>query len=114
MSADCGDPPDTEVETEEPTDSASTVETNRRDVVVPTDLYKIITVFSTLIAILSVVGGFILLDTATNRTLAAPSEVDLPLAILGVGAIVLGAAVYAFATRFRTAGMGSDKDNPDE
>ncbi|PSP62477.1 hypothetical protein BRC77_09860 [Halobacteriales archaeon QH_8_64_26] len=72
-----------------------------------------VTVFSTLIAIAAVVGGFVLLDTATNRTLAAPSEVDLPLAIAGVGSIALGAAVYAFASRFRTQGMGSPNSDAD-
>ena len=85
----------------------------RRDVVVPRELYKIVTVFSTLIAIVAVVGGFVLLDTATNRTLAAASEVNLPLAIGGVGLIVLGAATYAFASRFRTQGMGSPNNDAD-
>jgi uncharacterized integral membrane protein len=89
-------------------------ERSQRDVVVPRELYKIVTVFSTLIAIVAVVGGFVLLDTATNRTLAAASEVNLPLAIAGVGAIVLGAAVYAFASRFRTRGMGSPNNDADE
>ena len=84
-----------------------------REVVVSRELYKIVTVFSTLIAIAAVVGGFVLLDTATNRTLAAPSEVDLPLAIAGVGSIALGAAVYAFASRFRTQGMGSPNSDAD-
>lgn len=81
--------------------------------VVPRELYKVVTVFSTLIAIVAVVGGFVLLDTATNRTLAAASEVNLPLAVLGVGLIVLGAATYAFAARFRTRGMGSPNNDAD-
>jgi hypothetical protein len=84
-----------------------------REVVVSRELYKIVTVFSTLIAIVAVVGGFVLLDTATNRTLAAASEVNLPLAIAGVGSIALGAAVYAFASRFRTQGMGSPNSDAD-
>jgi uncharacterized integral membrane protein len=84
-----------------------------REVIVSRELYKVVTVFSTLIAIGAVVGGFIFLDTATNRTLAAPSEVNLPLAIVGVGSIVLGAAVYAFASRFRTQGMGSPNSDAD-
>jgi hypothetical protein len=84
-----------------------------REVVVSRELYKIVTVFSTLIAIVAVVGGFVLLDTVTNRTLAAASEVNLPLAIAGVGSIALGAAVYAFASRFRTQGMGSPNSDAD-
>jgi hypothetical protein len=84
-----------------------------REVVVSHELYKVVTVFSTLIAIAAVVGGFVLLDTATNRTLAAPSEVNLPLAIAGIGSIALGAAVYAFASRFRTQGMGSPNSDAD-
>ena len=90
-----------------------TLRRGRRDVVVPRELYKVVTVFSTLIAIVAVVGGFVLLDTATNRTLAAASEVNLPLAIGGVGLIVLGAATYAFAARFRTQGMGSPNNDAD-
>jgi uncharacterized integral membrane protein len=100
--------------TSETNDGERAGERSQRDVVVPRELYKIVTVFSTLIAIVAVVGGFVLLDTATNRTLAAASEVNLPLAIAGVGAIVLGAAVYAFASRFRTRGMGSPNNDADE
>jgi hypothetical protein len=86
----------------------------RRDVIVSRELYKVVTVFSTLIAIVAVVGGFVLLDTATNRTLAAASEVNLPLAIGGVGLIALGAATYAFASRFRTREMGSHNSDAGE
>lgn len=97
----------------EPNTEGRTEDRGRRDVVVPRELYKIVTVFSTLIAIVAVVGGFVLLDTATNRTVAAASEVNLPLAIAGVGAIALGAATYAFASRFRTGGMGSPNSDDD-
>jgi len=85
-----------------------------RDVVVPLRLYKTVTVFSTLFAIVFVLGGFVLLDTATDRATADVSEIDPALAILGVAGIVGGAAVYAFSTRFRAEGMGKPKDESDE
>lgn len=87
---------------------------HRRDVVVPMELYKVVTVFSTLFAIVLVVAGMIALDLATNRGAATREEVDLLAAVAGVGAIVGGAAVYAFSTRFRAAGMGNPKDADDE
>ena len=77
-----------------------------REVVVPIRLYKTITVFSSIIAIAAILGGFILLDVATNRTQADPSEVNVALALLGVGLIAFGTVTYAFSTRFRTDGMG--------
>jgi hypothetical protein len=85
-----------------------------RDVVVPERLYKTVTVFSTLFAIVSVVGGFVALDAATNRGAAAPSEVSVPFAVLGVALIAAGGVVYAFASRFRARGMATDKDSDDE
>jgi len=85
-----------------------------RDVVVPLRLYKTVTVFSTLFAIVFVLAGFVLLDVATDRATADVSEIDPGLAILGVAGIVGGAAVYAFSTRFRAEGMGKPKDESDE
>ncbi len=86
----------------------------RREVVVPLRLYKTITVFSTLIAVVGILGGFIVLDVATNRAQADFSEVNIAAAILGVGMIVAGAVTYAFSTRFRTTEMGNAKDDTDE
>ncbi|SIQ99598.1 hypothetical protein SAMN05421858_1067 [Haladaptatus litoreus] len=85
-----------------------------RDVVVPLQLYKIVTVFSTMFAVFTVVGGFIALDFATNRASAPISEVNYPLAIFGLLLIVAGTVVYAFSTRFRAEGMGKSKDDSDE
>ena len=85
-----------------------------RDVVVPLRVYKTVTVFSTLFAVVAVVGGFLLIDEATNRATLPASEIDPAVAIAGIGLIVLGAATYAFSTRFRTAGMGKSKDDADE
>ena len=87
---------------------------SRREVIVPLRLYKTITVFSTLIAISGILVGFILLDVATNRTQADLSEVNILVAVLGIGLIAGGAITYAFSTRFRTAGMGNAKDDADE
>ena len=89
-------------------------ESDERDVVVPMRVYKAVTVFTTLFAVGTVVGGFILLDTATDRGQAAVEEINAVLALLGIGLIVAGAAAYAFSTRFRTPGMGKSKDDTDE
>nr|WP_244605212.1 hypothetical protein [Halorussus halobius] len=72
------------------------------------------TVFSTMFAVAFVVGGFVVLDSATQRAQLSLSEMNLPLAILGVGMIAAGAVVYAFSTRFRAEGMGKPKDDSDE
>jgi hypothetical protein len=83
---------------------------DRREVVVPMRLYKTITVFATLIAVVGVIAGFFLLDAATQRASADLEEVNPLLAVLGLLAILGGGAVYAFSTRFRAEGMGKDKD----
>lgn len=85
-----------------------------RDVVVPDRLYKSVTVFSTLFAVIAVVGGFIALDVATNASRAAASEVNVVMAAFGVLLIATGGLVYAFASRFRASGMAKDKDSGDE
>jgi len=83
---------------------------DRRDVVVPLRVYKAVSVFSTLFAIVTIVAGFVALDSATDRATAALAEVDPLVALLGLGLIALGSAVYAFSTRFRTDGMGGETD----
>ncbi|WP_336338990.1 DUF7315 family membrane protein [Haloarcula brevis] len=83
----------------------------RRDVVVPLRVYKAVTVFSTLFAVISVVAGFILVDVATQRASAPASEIDVPVAIAGIACILAGTVVYAFSTRFRTEEMGKSKDD---
>lgn len=85
-----------------------------RDVVVPLRLYKTVVVFSTFIAVVGVVAGFMVLDAATRRGQAAPEEVDAILALVGLVLIVGGGAVYAFGSRFRAPGMGKAKDDTDE
>jgi len=103
-------------------DSAATASTSAsasddrrgRRVVVPDRVYKTVTVFSTLFAVVAVVGGFVVLDRATNRAQAPVSEIDPLLALVGVAAIFLGAVTYAFSTRFEAEGMGNAKDEPDE
>lgn len=101
-----------------------------RDVVVPLRLYKTVTVFSTLIAILCVVGGFLLLDAATLRAsllrqvveslLAAlgvepaPSVLSAAFAVAGLVVVGLGAAIYVFGTRFRAPGMAGDASEREE
>ena len=95
-----------------PEESAS--EPGGREVVVPMRLYKTVTVFSTLVAVVAILGGFVLLDRGTQRATASPDEVSLPVVALGLALIVGGSAVYAFSTRFRTEGMGKPKDDTDE
>jgi hypothetical protein len=84
------------------------------DVIVPLRLYKTVVVVSTLVAIASVVAGFLVIDAATRAGRAAPDEVNGPLALLGLGLIGAGAAVFAYGSRFRAPGMGKDKDAADE
>jgi hypothetical protein len=96
------------------TDSTADEGPRGRDVEVPLEVYKAVTVFSTLFAVVLVVGGFVLLDEATQRATAAPDEVNVLLAVLGLGAIALGAGTYAFSTRFRAQGMGKSKDEADQ
>lgn len=91
----------------------------RREVLVPLELYKVVTVFSTLIAVGLVVLGFVLLDTGTTMLGRAPAAGESGLvgglvALAGVGVIVGGAAVYVYASRFRTRGMGKSKDDAGE
>ncbi|WP_195837632.1 MULTISPECIES: hypothetical protein [unclassified Halorhabdus] len=99
----------TENETVGPEDTTA----GRRDVVVPLRVYKAVSVFSTLFAILAIVVGFVTLDAATNRGTADLAAVDPLVALVGLGVMVLGAVVYAFSTRFRTAGMGPDGGETD-
>ena len=92
----------------------ATAGSSGREVVVPLRLYKTITVFSTLIAVVSILAGFVILDHATQRATASPEDINLVLALFAVALIVGGSAVYAFSTRFRTAEMGKSKDATDE
>jgi len=113
---------------ERPADTDS--RTGGRDVVVPMRLYKTVTVFSTLIAVVSVVFGFMLLDAATLnvsflggvvRGLLAVAGVTVADGILstlfaaaGLGIIGFGAGVYVIGTRFRAEGMGKSQEDSDE
>ncbi len=99
------------------------------DVVVPMELYKVVTVFSTLIAVFCVVFGFILLDAATldasllRRALvdlfaavgltASEGAFEIGFAIAGIAFIGVGAGTYVMGTRFRAEGMGNPKDDAD-
>jgi hypothetical protein len=99
-----------------------------REVVVPLRTYKAVTVFSTLIAIVSVLFGFAFLDAATAEAGPLPVlfdllDVSLPigpdaaglvLVLFGLTLIGLGAAVYVLGTRFRTTGMRNAQDDSDE
>lgn len=91
-------------------------DSDARSVVVPDRVYKAVTVFSTLFAIVTVVGGFVVLDAATQRATVALSEVDPLLALAGIGLVVVGAVTYAFSTRFEAEGMGNGnaKNEADE
>jgi hypothetical protein len=93
-------------------------------------LYKTITVFSTLIAVVTVVAGFFLLDAATLQVsflraliagllgavgLSVPKGLlSTVLAVVGLLVIAFGAGVYTLATRFRAEGMGNAQEAADE
>lgn len=90
-------------------------------------LYKTVTVFSTLIAVVSVVFGFLLLDAATLQVgifrrlttwmfgiaglQPATGTLDVLLALAGLGAMAFGAGVYVLGTRFRTQEMGKSQED---
>ncbi|PSQ16137.1 hypothetical protein BRD00_12075 [Halobacteriales archaeon QS_8_69_26] len=76
-------------------------------------VYKRVTVVSTLVAMVCIVGGFALLDRATNRATLPVDEVNPWLALAGLGLIAFGGLTYAYSTRFRAAGMGSSKTDED-
>ena len=84
-----------------------------RDVEVPFEVYKAVTVFSTLFAVGAVLVGFVLLDWGTNRATADLSDVNVLITLAGLASIAIGAATYAFSTRFRARGMGNAKDGAD-
>jgi divalent metal cation (Fe/Co/Zn/Cd) transporter len=96
-----------------PDDPSAGDDSIRRGVPVPMAIYKVVTVFSMLIAILLVVGGFSVVDTATDRGTAAPGEVDVVVALAGVALVLLGGVVYVFSTRFRAEEMENAKDDAD-
>ena len=101
-----------------------------RDVIVPMPLYKVVTVFSTLIAVVGVVFGFMLLDAATLNVSflgglirgllsflgvsVAESVLSTVLAALGLAIIAFGAGVYVIGTRFRARGMGKSQEDSNE
>ncbi|EMA69729.1 hypothetical protein C461_02341 [Halorubrum aidingense JCM 13560] len=101
-----------------------------REVVVPFRLYKAVTVFSTLAAVVAYFVGFTLIDAATlqisfvrttivyllNSAGLYPSDDVLvaTLAITGIGFIIAGTAVYVLGTRFRGRGMGKSQDDASE
>ena len=94
-------------------DDASESGLRGRDVKVPFEVYKAVTVFSTLFAVGAVVVGFVLLDWGTERATADLSDVNVVITLAGLASIALGAATYAFSTRFRARGMGNAKDGAD-
>ncbi|MGZ0747750.1 DUF7315 family membrane protein [Haloparvum sp. AD34] len=101
-----------------------------REVVVPLRLYKTITVFSTLIAVVGFILGFILIDAATLQVSLLRSVVvailstvglvpsqDVLTALLALGGLSLiagGAVVYVVGTRFRAQGMGKSQEDSRE
>jgi len=107
--AERGDP---ESDTDEDVTDA-TGGSRRRDVEVPFEVYKAVTVFSTLFAVGAVVFGFVLLDWGTERATADLSDVNVAITLAGLACIALGAGTYAFSTRFRARGMGNAKDGAD-
>ena len=112
------------------TDMTTESESGRRDIVVPMRVYKTVTVFSTLLAVVSVVIGFLFLDAATLnvslvgdlvRFILVILNISIPesvlsslFAVIGLGSIGLGAGVYVIGTRFRAQGMGKSQEDASE
>jgi hypothetical protein len=111
------------------------VQGGRREVEVPQSLYKVVTVFSTLLSVLFVVVGFSVMDSATTVVSNPPAalvvqvlSVVVPMDVLvanrsalalvvglaGLGLVAGGAGVYVYGSRFRAPGMGKPKDEADE
>jgi hypothetical protein len=105
-------------------------EAGPRDIVVPTRLFKLVTVATTLLAVPTVVLGFMFLDAATLQTSVAratvlfvvnwlgmpidESVVSIALGFVGIGLIALGAGIYIVGSRFRAAGMGNAEEDSDQ
>jgi hypothetical protein len=122
------DDPDAEDDADR--DGSDAPDGGRREVEVPMALYKRVTVFGTLIAVVTVLLGFVFLDAATVRgsrlrwavvqvfdavgVPVPPSILTGAFALAGLTSIGLGATVYVLSTRFRTGGMGKSKDGADE
>jgi len=102
-----------------------------REVVVPMAVYKRVTVFGTLTAILTVLFGFMALDAALYSgsflrvnvqwllglvgVTAPAASLSIAFAVLGLAFIAFGAGAYVLSTRFRTEGMGKARaDAPQE
>ncbi|WP_225917791.1 DUF7315 family membrane protein [Halobaculum rubrum] len=114
-------------DTSEPDAPVASGEGRARDVVVPIALYKRVTAYSTLAAVVAVVLGFVMLDAATlqvsltRRFVVAaagvvgivPPETVLTalFSLVGLGSIAFGAGVYVLGSRFRAAGMGVENGN---
>lgn len=87
---------------------------DRRHVAVPMPIFKVVTVVTTLLAVLGIIGGFWLIDRGTNRARAAPEEVDIVLTVLGLGLIGFAAIIYVFSTRFTPEERANDKGTSTE
>lgn len=120
-----------------PTDRRPTAGAGRRSVEVPPELFRIVVVFSTLIAVASVILGFAALDAAT-RVVENPTgspvvglvraatglsaagvepyltPIALAVGVLGLALVGGGVWVYAVGTRFRTSGMETPNTDGDE
>lgn len=136
---------DSAVEGEQPADAPAPDEAaagpteasgGKREVELPPSLYKVVTVFSTLLSVLFVVLGFAVLDRATgvvsNPTgslvvqavalvgvpmetlVGSRSAIALVVGLAGLALVGGGAAVYVYGSRFRAPGMGKPKDEADE
>jgi len=102
----------------------------RRDVAVPMELYKSITVFSTLLAVVFVLLAFVMFDAATlGRSFVRELVRDafgvvglsvggqpltIAFALVGFAFLVTGSGIYILGSRFRAAEMGNAKDEAGE
>lgn len=87
---------------------------DRRHVTVPMEIYKVVTVFTTVLAVGAIIAGLYLIDRGTDRARAPAEDIEVVVTLVGVGLIVLAAVTYAFSTRFTPAERANDKGDSAE
>ncbi len=101
-----------------------------RDIAVPMEMYKSITVFSTLFAVVFVLLAFVMFDAATlDRSFVRGLVQDafgavglgvggqpltIAFALVGFAFLTTGSGIYIVGSRFRAEEMGNAKNEADE
>ncbi|MDZ7746230.1 MAG: hypothetical protein U5K28_06845 [Halobacteriales archaeon] len=115
--------------TDDPNSDAAS-ERGGRDIAVPMEIYKSITVFSTLFAVAFVLLAFVMFDAATlGRSFVRELVQDafgaiglgvggqsltIAFALIGFAFLITGSGIYILGSRFRAEEMGNAKNDADE